>query len=118
MKHTIYIYVFFLCSCANVIAPSGGPKDTEAPRLLETFPENNTRSFNQSNIIFVFDENIEVNEINNILISPYTTNSPKISVNKNKLKLEFEEKLLPNTTYLLSLDDVQKMLMKETLLTN
>ena len=108
MKHTIYICIFFLCSCANVIAPSGGPKDTEAPRLLETIPKNNTSSFNQSNIIFVFDENIEINEINNILISPYTTNSPKINVNKNKLKLEFEEKLFPNTTYLLSLDDVIK----------
>ena len=108
MKHTIYICIFFLCSCANVIAPNGGPKDINAPQLLETFPINNTNSFNNSNIIFVFDENIELNEINNILISPYTTNTPKINIKKNELKLEFEEKLLSNTTYFLSLNDLIK----------
>ena len=69
MKHTIYICIFFLCSCANVIAPNGGPKDINAPLLLETFPINNTSSFNNSNIIFVFDENIELNDANNILIT-------------------------------------------------
>ncbi|MBJ59034.1 MAG: hypothetical protein CMP64_00360 [Flavobacteriales bacterium] len=108
MKHTIYIGFFFLCSCANVIAPNGGPKDINAPKLLEIFPKNNTLSFNQPNIVFVFNENIELNDDNNILISPYSKKTPKIDVKKNELKLEFEEKLLSNTTYFLSLNDLIK----------
>lgn len=108
MKHTIYICAFFLYGCANVVAPSGGPKDIEAPRLMETFPKNNKSSFNQTDIIFIFDENIELNDANKVLISPYTLNKPKLSANKNKLKLEFEENLFSNTTYFLSLNEVIK----------
>ena len=44
MKHTIYIAVFFLYSCANVVAPTGGPKDMNPPQLLKVTPNNKTPS--------------------------------------------------------------------------
>ena len=94
--------------CANVITPSGGPKDITPPKLIDVYPKNKSIEFNNFDIVFYFDEKIQINSNEHIYFSPYLKKSPKIDINKNKLKLSFNEKLKDNTTYLLSLNELIK----------
>tara|TARA_B100001057_G_scaffold494879_1_gene592472 strand:- start:341 stop:1378 length:1038 start_codon:yes stop_codon:yes gene_type:complete len=108
MKYTIYIAIIFLCSCANIVAPTGGPKDVKPPKLLEKTPTNKTKNFNKLDVTFVFDELIQINDKNNIFFSPYSKDALKIDVIKNKLIVSFEKELIANTTYYMNLDKVIK----------
>ena len=108
MKHSIHVIIFFLYGCANVITPSGGPKDITPPKLIDVYPKNKSIEFNNFDIVFLFDEKIQINSKEHIYFSPFLKKSPKIDINKNKLKLSFNEKLKDNTTYLLSLNELIK----------
>ena len=108
MKHTIYIVIFFLISCANIIAPTGGSKDINPPLLLETIPNNKAKNFDRLDITFVFDELIQFNDKNNVFFSPYFKDALKLDINKNKLIVSFEIELTANTTYYMNLDEVIK----------
>ncbi|MFI5220623.1 MAG: Ig-like domain-containing domain [Bacteroidia bacterium] len=89
-----------LCSCANRIAPSGGEKDTNPPKLVSSSPENFSTDFSQKEIIIRFDEFVELSDINKqLIISPLIDPSPEITANKNTLKIKFEKPLAENTTY-------------------
>ncbi len=108
MKHTIYIAVFFLCSCANVLPPTGGPKDINPPKLLEVTPTNRIKNFDRTNVTFIFDELIQINNKKNVFFSPFSKDALKLDVNKNTLTVGFEKELIANTTYYMNLDEVIK----------
>ncbi len=108
MKHTIYIAVFFLCSCANVVPPTGGPKDINPPQLLEVTPSNRIKNFDRTNVTFIFDELIQINNKKNVFFSPFSKDALKLDVNKNTLTVGFEKELIVNTTYYMNLDEVIK----------
>ena len=108
MKHCKYVVIFFLCSCANVITPSGGPKDVTPPKLINVYPKNKSIEFSNVDIVFYFDERIQINSKDNIYFSPYFDKVPKLDINKNKLKLSLNEKLKDSTTYLLNLNELIK----------
>ena len=71
MKHALYIWVIFLCSCANIVAPTGGPKDMNPPQLLEINPVNKIKNFDRRDVTFIFDELIQINDKKNVFFSPY-----------------------------------------------
>ena len=108
MKHTIYIVIFFLCSCANVVAPSGGPKDIDPPQLLGVTPTNRIKNFDRTNVTFIFDELVQINDKKNVFFSPFSKDALKLDVNKNTLTVSFEKELMANTTYYVNLDEVIK----------
>jgi hypothetical protein len=108
MKHTIYIAVFFLYSCANVVAPTGGPKDINPPQLLKVTPKNKIKNFDRLDVTFIFDELIQINDKKNVFFSPYYKDALKLDVNKNKLIVSFEKELIANTTYYMNLNEVIK----------
>lgn len=96
-------YAFMLFSgCAQIGAPTGGPRDTLAPVLLKARPENMNLNFIGNRIVFQFNEYIEVRDLqNNLLISPYQKASPLINYNFRTVTVKFRDTLLPNTTYTL-----------------
>ena len=108
MKHTIYIAVFFLCSCANVIAPTGGPNDMNPPQLLKVTPYNKNKNFDRLDVTFIFDELIQFNNKKNVFFSPFSKDALKLDVNKSKLIVSFKKELIANTTYYMNLDEVIK----------
>ncbi len=93
-----------LGGCAQVVAPSGGPRDEQPPQLdsLHSTPNYQT-NFQKQDILLIFDEFIQLNDpYNQIVISPPLSKRPKIEVEKyRRLRLSFdkEEVLHPNTTY-------------------
>lgn len=105
MKHIYTILLSaLLCSCANVIPPNGGPKDTNAPTITSLTPETNTLNFSQEKIIFTFDEKIVVdNFYSSFFISPPLNKKVDYAVKANKLIVELKEELKNNTTYYMSI---------------
>ena len=92
-------------SCAKRGSITGGAKDTIAPTLKYSLPENYSVKFQGNKIKLVFDENIKLKDINKqLIISPPMKNEPLIiptTATKN-LTITLKDTLLPNTTYSLN----------------
>ena len=94
------LLVLLLASCAQQVAPGGGPKDTTPPEIVKSTPENFSTSFNASTITLVFDEYVQLKDINNqLIISPPLEKNPKMRIKGKSLVMDFESKFKENTTY-------------------
>ncbi|NUM30977.1 MAG: Ig-like domain-containing protein [Bacteroidetes bacterium] len=100
-----YYFIFLSLSCATVVPPTGGDKDTTPPKLLRSIPQNNFTNFKNDKIVFEFDELITLNRFNeNFVISPVINVFPKYKIKKNKLYIFFQKNSLDsNITYKISL---------------
>lgn len=98
-----YLYFslcFLLFSCAQEISLTGGAVDKEGPKVLRATPENQSVFFEGNSISLMFNEFINVQNINKELImSPAPPGKIQHKVNGKKLTLTWEGNLRPNTTY-------------------
>lgn len=93
-------------SCAQIRPLKGGEKDTVSPIALSVYPPHLTTSFTSNQIVFNFDEYIQLNNITQeLIISPPLQKQPKIRVKQKSLYITFDEELLPNTTYTFNFGD-------------
>ena len=105
----VFVTAIVLFSCANVVTPSGGPKDTQSPVVLSASPENNSTDFTGRTIHITFDEFVTLNNpSNNVLISPPLSKKPTYRTNGKTLIIRFEEPLQPSTTYSINFGDAIK----------
>lgn len=89
-------------SCAQVVAPTGGKVDKNAPKPLKYQPDSAALNFNSKEILIAFDEFIQLRDLNNqLLISPPLEQQPDITTKNTTLSVAFNknEQLKPNTTY-------------------
>lgn len=95
------LFTAFLAQrCANAVAPTGGPKDTTPPVVVQAVPENNSTNFVGTKIEITFDEYITLENANqNVLISPPLTEKPDIKLKNKTVVVKFKETLAANTTY-------------------
>ena len=112
-KWVRYIVVFavaiLMIRCANVVTPSGGPKDEKAPIVLVASPENHSTDFKGKSIHLTFDEFVTLNNPSNtVLISPPMNKKPTYRTSGKTLIIRFEEPLKPNTTYSIHFGDAIK----------
>ncbi len=100
------ILSILIWSCASTGRPSGGPKDTTPPSLVEEESSPNfSTNYTPKKIELVFDEWIELkNQAKEILISPPFFKQPKITQRGKKVTVEFpeEEPLREDATYTLN----------------
>ena len=102
------------CSCARIMAPGGGPKDTTPPKLIKAFPMRESTSFEGKMIKLVFDKEIKVEDIyNKLMVTPRLQkleNEPGYTYNVrgNTLKLTLEAPLEEETTYTFNFNDAIK----------
>lgn len=100
---TILISIAFLTlyGCAKQGMPTGGPKDTEPPRILSASPANSTLNFNGDEFYIAFDEYVVLKDVeNNILVSPPLKNKPEYRTKGKGVQVRLKDTLLENTTYL------------------
>ena len=63
IKYVTWFLGIVLCSsCANMVSPTGGPKDVTPPKVTKSIPENNSVLFNGNRI--------EINEDDNYILAP------------------------------------------------
>jgi hypothetical protein len=100
------VIILLLISCANIITPSGGPRDTNPPNPVRSTPSNYSTQFNKNIIEINFNEFILLRDLKNqLLISPPLNEMPEINAKGKTLIIEFKEKLKENTTYTLFFGD-------------
>lgn len=119
-KSLIYICLIFLATrCAQITPLSGGKKDTTPPKVLVYSPENTSLNFNVKTIEIQFDEFITLKDIaNQFIITPQVKEIPEIQTQGKKLKITFNEPLLPNTTYKLAFGNAISDLNESNVLQN
>lgn len=92
--------ILILSSCASVQSPTGGPRDSIAPKVVKETPKNLTRNFAEKEIEIQFDEFIKLtNEFSEISISPALDVMPEFKAKKQNLLIKFSQPLEANTTY-------------------
>ena len=103
MSRLYIILIIFLSSCAQFVPPTGGEKDISGPKIVETFPKNNSKNFNQKTLELSFDELIDVSSLKQeIIITPQQKGTFSIKQKNKTVKLIFEEKFEDSTTYTLN----------------
>lgn len=112
-KHVFNCFAFILMlsftRCANVVTPSGGPKDTIPPVVLQSVPENQSTNFQDKEIHITFDEYVTLNNpTNNIFISPPLENNPEYKLSGKSLIIKFKEPLKPDATYSINFGEAIK----------
>ena len=100
---------YFLLGCANQIAPTGGEIERIPPSLVQTNPETQTLFFEGNQVKIYFGEAVKKPTYNKeIFVSPLLSSRPNIiqSDNGKRIRLKFQEALLPNTTYVITVNEV------------
>ena len=87
-------------SCANPLSPTGGPKDTAPPIVVESTPLNFSTEFSEQNIQLDFNEYVQLNSPNEqIIISPPFKETPEYKLRGKTFVIKFDEIFKENTTY-------------------
>lgn len=93
-------------SCANIVPPAGGPRDSLPPALIKASPENGTTNFRGKHIVLQFDEFVDLAELQkNLLFTPTFNADPRIEVRLRTITLTIKDSLEPNTTYSFNFGD-------------
>ena len=106
MKNLVYILfsLIILFGCAKRGTPTGGPKDSIPPILVNASPKLNSTNFDSEEIRLTFDEWVKLDKVQDqLIISPPLEKSsyeikPLSGVTK-KVFLKFLDSLAPETTY-------------------
>jgi len=91
-----------MISCAKRGSITGGPKDTIAPILKSSFPENYNINFKAKEIKLTFDEFVILKNLRKqLVVSPPMKNEPLISPTtaSKYITIKIKDTLEPNTTY-------------------
>ncbi|HRN80367.1 MAG TPA: Ig-like domain-containing protein [Ferruginibacter sp.] len=96
----LYTLSTFHSGCAQIGMPTGGPKDSLPPVLVEVTPPDGSTLFNDRTIRFTFNEYLDVKDaFNNVILSPLPGKNPTVTFNRRTMVVRLRDTLKPNTTY-------------------
>nr|WP_315253192.1 Ig-like domain-containing protein [uncultured Flavobacterium sp.] len=101
-KYIPFLLLFFFMSCAKRGSITGGLKDTIAPTLKSSYPENYSVKFTGNKIKLTFDENVKLKNLNKqLIVSPPMKNELLVlpATPTKILTITINDTLTPNTTY-------------------
>ncbi len=96
-----------LVSCANPVAPSGGPRDQTPPSIVETRPVRDTTNVpTDTRAVYIgFSEYVERSSLPSALsVTPRFEGRMRFDWGGQGVRIELPESLRDSTTYLFSLD--------------
>ncbi|MEO6884455.1 MAG: Ig-like domain-containing domain [Bacteroidia bacterium] len=105
MKKIIFqsFFLILLAACAQIVHPTGGPKDVTPPKVVKYMPDSATVNFNAKKISITFNEYIQlINLTDQLIISPPMKKDPDIKIKNKTLTIDLKDSLLKNTTYAIS----------------
>ena len=95
---TIYLATSFT-SCANIVPPSGGPRDSIPPYRIKANPIDSAINVQPKEILIQFNEYINTTSLQeNVVVSPSMKTNPMIESILDRVKIRIKDTLLPNTT--------------------
>lgn len=101
IKASYLLFLLLLIGCAQVVAPTGGPKDTTPPKAISYSPDNKSIHFTGNQITIKFDEYIQLKDLaSQLVVSPPLKYPLTTKIKKGKeLEIDIEDTLQNNTTY-------------------
>ncbi len=94
------LFIWVAYGCANVVSPTGGPRDEDPPEVIRSTPPNGATNFEGGQVRIFFNEFVRLHEIRQqMLISPPMESLPEVRIRGRSIVFEIEEDLLPETTY-------------------
>ncbi|AOZ99315.1 Ig-like domain-containing protein [Flavobacterium commune] len=102
LKYISILLILIIASCAKRGSITGGLKDTIAPTLRTSFPENFSTNFNDKQIKLEFDEIVILKGLSKqLVISPPMKYEPLIipTTASKYITIKIKDTLKPNTTY-------------------
>jgi len=101
--------VLLTFSCANPVAPTGGPRDKTPPQLIpEESTPNFQTNFSKQRIELTYDEWVQLQDVfTQVVVSPPLEFRPKIDLKKRTVRLDFNEReaLREDATYVINFGD-------------
>ena len=98
-----FIYALFFLGCARQTSPTGGPKDTIPPTLIQSNPIDGQTNFKSQQIELLFDETIILNNAKEeLIITPDIRKQYEINAKKNRVIIKLTSELQDTTTYALN----------------
>ena len=105
--------------CANIVPPSGGPRDSLPPYLITARPIDSALNVFPKEILVGFNEFITTTSIQeNLIVSPSLKNTPLIDARLNSIRIRIADTLLDNTTYSIQFGDAIKDVNEGNILKN
>lgn len=96
-------FLFLSSGCANIIPPTGGPRDSLPPQLLQVTPKDSSLNFKEKRISFYFNEYVDVQNIQeNLIVSPTLKTNPVVEFKLRNVTVRIKDTLDENTTYSLN----------------
>lgn len=111
MQRVINVFCVFLLllliGCAQVVAPTGGPKDTTPPKAVSYSPDNKSTNFTGNQITIKFDEYIQLKDLaSQLVVSPPLKYPLTTKIKKGReLEITIKDTLQNNTTYTFNFGD-------------
>lgn len=99
----LLVGLFFLVGCANIVPPTGGPRDTLPPVLLTATPVEFAKHISSNKLVFKFDEYIDAKDIRTeLIVNPVPKVEPITDGRLQTITVKLKDTLQPNTTYTLN----------------
>jgi uncharacterized protein (DUF2141 family) len=96
----LYKLLVFTSGCAQIIPPTGGPRDSLPPIMLGAVPKDSTLNFTGNKITLTFDEYVQLDRPEEqLIISPVPKVSPLIEAKLKEVTIRIKDTLEENTTY-------------------
>lgn len=93
-----------MSGCAQIVAPTGGARDTLPPKLVNTNPKQPAINFTGNRITLYFDEYVQLQDVQqNLLVSPTPKRNPYIDSKLRTVTVRLRDTLEANTTYTINL---------------
>lgn len=103
---SLFAIAFFFPRCAQIVAPTGGPKDTIPPYLVKAIPPDSSLHFNSKRIELFFNKFIQLSNLQKqLIIAPTPKRQPQIRPKLRSISIDWNDTLKPNTTYIINMGD-------------
>lgn len=103
---SILMYTVINCvsSCANIIPPGGGPRDSLPPVLVKATPDVMSKHIIPKKITLTFNEYVQLQDIGqNLICYPNPKITPIVESKLKNVTIKIRDTLQPNTTYVFEL---------------
>jgi len=106
---SLLMHLFLLSSCANIIPPSGGDRDSLPPVIIGALPKDSAVNVFPKLITLTFNEFVTLQDVNsNLIVSPTLKNLPIVDNKLRNVTIKFKDSLEANTTYSLNFGNAIK----------
>lgn len=98
--YVLFLLMIVVAGCANIVSPTGGPRDTSPPEILQASPPSGSVNFAGNSFTLRFNEFIQTgNLLQQMLISPPMSSPPKTRIKGKSLIITFSDTLHYDVTY-------------------